>query len=266
LRKAWDRLHCGDQEPYPSTDYLAKLLQRNQALRDWMDNTDSNSKTLSEGLVNAWRLYHQGAFEEAARLGSELGALGLLIASKATTSYANYLEENAAKRLKLFELSIDHAERSREAMPDHANTHYLYAYALGRYSQGISIVQALTQGFAGKIKEALDRALALEPRHADAHIGLGTYHTEIVHQMGSLLGGLTYGVSKEAAEKHYREAMRLHPHSAIGRIEYAWSLARLCGDERHKDAKKLLTEACALEPRDAVERLEVEFARSKQDG
>jgi tetratricopeptide (TPR) repeat protein len=229
-----------------------------------MDHAGSNTKKLSEGLVDAWRLYHRGAFEDAALLGSELGAPGFAVASRATTTYANYLEEDAAKRLKLFELAIERAERAREALPEYANAHYLYAYALGRYGQGISILQALTQGFAGKIKEALERTLALEPRHAEAHMALGTYHTEIVHQVGSLLGGLTYGVSKDAAVKHYREAMRLHPHSAIGRIEYAWSLVRLFGDDKRQEARKLLTEACEIAPHDAVERLEVEFARSKR--
>ena len=244
---------------------MAKLIQRNQALQDSIAGTGSNYKDLSEGLTNAWRLYHQGAFEDAARLGSEFGVLGYGVASRSTTSYANYLEENKAKRLKLFELAMQRAEQAREAMPEHANAHYLYAYALGRYSQGISILEALAQGFAGKIKAALDRTVALEPHHADAHIALGTYHTEIVNQIGSLLGGLTYGASKDAAVKHYREALRLHPHSAIGRIEFALALVRLFGGDRNKEAKKLLAEACQLEPKDAVERLDVEFARSKHE-
>jgi tetratricopeptide (TPR) repeat protein len=265
LRKAWDGLHRADKEPYPSAEYLAKLSQRNPALQDWLAGRGGNYKDLSAGLVNAWRLYHQGAFEDAARLGFELGPLGDGIACRATTSYATYLEQSEAKRLKLFESAMQRAEEAREAMPEHANSHYLFAYALGRYSQGISILQALTRGFAGQIKEALERTLALESQHAEAHIALGTYHAEIVNQVGSLLGGLTYGASKDEAVKHYREALRLHPRSAIARIEFAWALVRLFGGDRNTEAKKLLAEACQLDPKDAMEHLDVDFARSKYE-
>jgi tetratricopeptide (TPR) repeat protein len=264
LRKHWERLHWGDQEPYPSADYLAKLCKRNPALQDSIAASGSEYKDLSESLASAWRLYHQGAFEQAAQLGVELGVLGYGVANRATTIYANYLERNATKRLKLFEQAMQRAEQAREALPEHANSHYLYAYALGRYSQGISILQALAQGFAGKVKDALERTLELESHHAEAHIALGTYHTEIVDQVGSLLGALTYGASKDAAIKHYREALRLHPHSAIARVEYARALVKLFGGGKAREAEKLYAEACRLEPKDAMECLDVELARSEQ--
>ena len=44
-------------------------------------------------------------------------------------------------------------------------------------------------------KKANDKALKLEPNHADAHIALGTYHAEIVSKVGGMLASLTYGAS-----------------------------------------------------------------------
>ena len=78
------------------------------------------------------------------------------------------------------------AEARRHEAPKDANAHYLYAYALGRYSQGISIAKALAQGFGGKIKEALTTALKLEPKHADAHIAYGSYQAEVIDKVGGL--------------------------------------------------------------------------------
>jgi hypothetical protein len=40
--------------------------------------------------------------------------------------------------------------------PKNANGYYFQAYALGRYSQGISVLKALTDGLGGKIKAALE--------------------------------------------------------------------------------------------------------------
>ncbi|MGA8055049.1 MAG: hypothetical protein WCA12_14520, partial [Burkholderiales bacterium] len=171
LKKNWDRLHRGDCEPFPK----------------------------SEEVQEAWRLYHAGEFQKAAALGQSLGGGGAHVASKATTIYATYLEKADAKRLKLFEEAMGLSEEAMQAHPKDANAHYFYALAAGRYSQGISIVKALAQGLGGQVKDALTTALKLQPKHADAHIALGAWHAEIIGKVGSMVGKLTYGASKDAA-------------------------------------------------------------------
>ena len=51
--------------------------------------------------------------------------------------------------------------------------------------------------------------------------------------------------------------------SAIARIEYANGLILLFGKSRIADAEKLYKEAAACKPADAMERLDVELARSE---
>ena len=149
------------------------------------------------------------------------------------------------------------------AAPGMANAHYFYAQAAGRYSQGISIAKALAEGYAGKIKKALDTALKLEPKHADAHIALGTYHAEIINKVGGMIGGLTYGASKDDGVKHFETALKLNPESAVARIEYANGLVMMFGNSKMKQAVALYTEAAASKPADAMERLDVELAKSE---
>jgi hypothetical protein len=36
------------------------------------------------------------------------------------------------------------------------------------------VVKALAQGLGGKVRDSLQRALQLEPGHADAHVGWGS--------------------------------------------------------------------------------------------
>jgi tetratricopeptide (TPR) repeat protein len=263
LKKRWSRLHLGDKEPYPSAQLLAKLCEGERRVVDSIPGFDSDFDALSKRTLEAWRCYHAGEFEQAAQIGLTLGCIGQAVANKATAIYANYLEQNAATKLELLQESIERAEHARSLMPRHANSHYLYAYALGRHSQHTSVVEALAKGFAGRIKGALDRTLELEPEHAEAHTAVATYHAEIIDKVGSMLGGLTYGASKEQALEHYKRALELHPDSAIARIEYANGLLMLFGKSRLERATELYIEASRLEPCDAMERLDIELAKSR---
>ena len=60
-----------------------------------------------------------------------------------------------------------------------------------------------------------------------------------------------------------RRRLKLNPDSAIARIEYANGLIMLFGKARIADAEKLYQEAAACKPADAMERLDVELARSE---
>jgi hypothetical protein len=237
LRKHWDRLHRGDCEPYPKDPRVQQ----------------------------AWREYHRGAFAEAVALGLEAGGAGITVANKARSIYANALERKEAARLALFEESMQRAEEQAAAEPKNANAHYQYAYAAGRYSQRISVVKALSEGLGGKIRAALETTLKLAPKHAEAHIALGTWHAEVIDKIGALVGGLTYGARKDAAEDHFRKALKLTPDSPIAHVEYGNGLVLLHGKKAVGDAAALYAKAVACEPADAMERLDIESARAELD-
>jgi tetratricopeptide (TPR) repeat protein len=234
LKKKWPRLHAGDAEPLPKDD---KVLA-------------------------AWALYHAGDFQKAAEAGLKAGGAGITAANKAQAIYANYLEKSEKSKLELFMEVAQRAEAQIAEDPKNANAHYLMAYALGRYSQGISVAKALTQGLGSKVKSALETAIKLQPKHADAHIALGAFHAEVIDKVGSLLGR-TQGASKDTGLAMYKQALKLNPTSAIAMIEYANGLVMLEGDKRMKEAEKLYAEAAACEPMDAMERLDVEMAKAE---
>lgn len=234
LKKKWARLHAGDAEPLPKDD---KVLA-------------------------AWALFHAGEFQKAAEAGLKAGGAGITAANKAQAIYANYLEKSEKTKLALFMEVVERAEAQVAEDPKNANAHYLLAYALGRYSQGISVAKALAQGYGGKVKTALETAIKLAPKHADAHIGLGAFHAEVIDKVGSLLGR-TQGASKDAGLSMYKQALKLNPESAIAKIEYANGLVMLEGDKKMKEAEKLYAEAASCTPMDAMERLDVEMAKAE---
>ncbi|MEY4561603.1 MAG: hypothetical protein RLZZ618_880 [Pseudomonadota bacterium] len=234
LKKHWARLHKGDAEPFPKD---AKV----QA---------------------AWALFHAGEFHKAVEAGLKAGGAGITVANKAQAIYANYLEKSEKTKFALLLEVAERAEKQTEAEPDNANAYYLMAYALGRYSQGISVAKALAQGLGSKVKESLETAIRLEPAHADAHITLGAFHAEVIDKVGSLLGR-TQGASRDTGLALFRAALKLNPGSAIGMVEYANGLVMLEGEKKMKDAEKLYADAAASEPADAMERLDVEMARAE---
>jgi tetratricopeptide (TPR) repeat protein len=237
LKKSWDRLHRGDMEPFPKSDPV----------------------------IDAWIAFHAGDFQTAAELGIKAGADGVNAANKAQAIYANYLEAGEKKKLELFEEVAARAEKLQRDQPKNANAFYWQAYALGRYAQGISIAKALAQGIGGKVKTALETTIMLSPKHADAHIALGTYHAEVIDKVGAMIGGLTYGAKKDVALKNYQTALKLNPDSAIARIEYANGLVMLEGKKALQQAEKLYAEAAKCVPMDAMETLDVEQARAEME-
>jgi len=235
LKKAWSRLHCGDCEPFPK----------------------------DTAVVEAWIAFHAGEFRRATDLGLKAGGAGWVAANKATAIYANYLEPDDASKLALFEEVAARAAAQQADEPGNPNAFYWQAYALGRYAQGISVVKALAAGIGGKVKAALERTIALAPKHADAHVALGSYHAEVIDKVGALVAGLTYGARKDLGLKHFETALALHPGSAIARIEQANGLVMLEGKKAMARAEKLYAEAAACSASDAMERLDVELAKAE---
>src|SRR5688572_24771128 len=256
LAKAWDKLHAGDAEAYPDEARIAKLLKANPKL-------GKDAAAIAGTLQEAWRDYHRGEFQRAYEAGEALGPLGASVAVKAAGIHAVYLLDDEKEQLKRFEALGKLAEDAAKALPDEPNAHYRRAFAIGRYSQGISIAKALSQGLAGKVKESLDRTLKLAPKHAEAHTAIGLYHAEIINKVGALIGGMTYGAKAATGEELLKTALKLTPDSPIAHIEYGNGLLLLYGNKREDDAAAAYEKATKLKPKDAMEKLDVEVAKSQ---
>jgi hypothetical protein len=235
VKTHWARLHAGDLEPLPQD---ARLL-------------------------SAWAKFHNGEFQNAATAGLKLGLAGLNVANKATCIYANYLETHEDCRLELFLEVARRAEQQISQDPDNINAYYWHAYALGRYSQGISVAKALAQGIGNTVKTNLETVIKRQPRHVDAHIALGTFHAEVIDKVGSLIGAMAYGAHRDTGMNLFTQALNLQVASAVGMVEYAHALLMLDGEKMMSEANHLYQLAAVAEPLDAMERLDIEMARTE---
>ena len=258
LKKAWPQLHAGDCEPFPDAKHAAALLKAAGKAAPKLD-----ADALAAALQEAWRAFHRGDFKVAFEAGEKLGPIGASVAIKAIGIHATHLVDADAEKLKRFEQAAKLAEGAVKALPGEANSHYRLAFALGRYSQGLSIVKALKEGIATKVRAALDTTLELAPKHAEAHTAMAVYHAEIVNKIGTLIGGMTYGAKPAEAEKHIKTALKLTPNSPIAHIEHGNVLMLLYGDKKEDDAAVAYEKAASIKPVDAMEALDAAYAKEQ---
>ena len=233
LQRHWAQLHLGDGQAWPT----------------------------DPALLEGWRLFHEGAFEAAAQVGLSLGPAGLALANKAAAIHATYVESSDPARFERLQEVAERARRHQASASGDAAAWYWQGYALGRYSQGISVAKALARGLGRQVRQALESALRLAPGHVDAHLALGRFHAETIDQVGELIGGMVHGARKDQGLSLYEAALSLAPDSAIVQSEVADGLWMLEGDAAQPRASELLQRALHHEPLDAMEKL---YLRSVQ--
>jgi tetratricopeptide (TPR) repeat protein len=261
LKANWEQLHLGNKELYPSEDYVKQLCATYSALKQSLPHEEMAK--IAEDLQQAWRLYHRGEYQQAYEMGISLGVIGYLVASRSQSMYAYYLEDNESRKRSFSKEAADRAEEMFTIMPKYANAYFINAYALGRYSQSISVIKALAQGLGGKIKNSAEKAIKFEPNHVEAHLALGTYHSEVIDKVGSVVAGLTYGAKKDIGIDHFEKALKVAPETPSTHIEYANGLLMLFGKKKLKEATQAYEKAAELKPFDATQRLDVELAKSE---
>jgi tetratricopeptide (TPR) repeat protein len=263
LEEAWVDLHQGDCVEFPDADWVEQTLE--QAPDAAPESFDGDVSALAETIQDAWRCYHSGDFQKAVKLADQCGLIAHAVANKATGIYATYLESDESAARELFLSAAERAEAAINVLPDDPNSYYFHAFNLGRYSQSISIVKALSQGIGGKIQSSLENAIDLQPEHADANIALGAYYAEVIDKVGKLLGKLTYGATPAKALKHFEQALELSPDAPIAHIEYGNGLYLLYGDDRLDDVTDLYVNATEMEPVDAMAKLDIEAALAEME-
>ncbi len=249
LKSAWPKLHKGDCEPFPSPAHVQTL-----------DPDCSDPKTISNVLIEAWCHYHAGDFGRAIELADEIGIMAHAVANKASGIYADYLEDDAAQQMSLYQAGMERAQAAIEAFPEDPNAHYFHAFMTGRYSQCISVAKALKDGLAGRVKVDVTKTLELAPKHAEAWLALGLFHAEVINKVGKMVGSMTYGARAEDSMAAFEQALKLIPNSPIAWIEYGNALYLIYGDEKLDESNEAYLKASQFKPLDAMEKLDVEYA------
>ena len=218
----------------------------------------ASSLALAADLNDARAQYAKGDFQGATATALSLKtADGFALAARANSIYASTLPE--ARQADQYDKSDDYARQAIKLDAKNVEGYFELARALGRISQLRGVLNALVQGIGTQIKQNLDRALELNPRHASSMVALGLWHAEIV----SKGVGWLYGADGGKVAPLMEAAIKLEPDQVIHRVEYARALILLDANRNKAKAIDLLEDAVKLKPSDAAEALDLE--RAKRD-
>lgn len=199
--------------------------------------------------------YAEGRFAEAVRIGAALGTSeGYALAAGSLAIHGYYFAPDDEAEA-LLEEATALARKAIRADPSNTDAYLRLVQAMGRHAQAIGSFEAINRGYAGKIREAAEKALELDPESAAAHAALGAWHAEVVAAAGSFIARITHGARESDAIDHFESALKHAPETKFVNLEYALGLLILDEDEYRDRARKLLARAVELPAKDAYDRL-----------
>ncbi len=213
----------------------------------------------AQTLEQARAAHAEGRFVEAAELGVALKtSAGYALAAQALAMQGYVLAGDEEKQ-GLFQQAVELAEEAVRLDPANPEAHIQLAHARGRYARTIGFLQAVTGGYATKVRESVEEALRLDPDKAAGHLSLATWHAEIVHAAGGMARFL-YGATEKKARGHYARALELMPDAKVVCVEFAYGLLLLDEEGNREEARRLLKRAVEKPSKDAVDRFYHETA------
>jgi tetratricopeptide (TPR) repeat protein len=244
---------------------LILTLNKTELKNRWQDLHQADLAQMPSGdLLDAWLAFHNGQFAEAAKMGRGLGVKGLSVLLRSVVAYTDYVCEDDNESTQLLQDAYQYGVEICEDSHFDYNCEFTTALTMGRYSQSISVTKALHQGMGGKIKSRLTAVLDHQPDHAEAHIAMALYHAEVINKVGATLGGITYGAKAKSALQHIEQALNLAP-TAINLIEAGNAYILLKEKNAVDKATDLYRRAAGMEPLDALQAMDIDFAQSQLD-
>lgn len=209
----------------------------------------------AQSVQEARAAYAEGRFADAARIGAAIGTSeGYTLAARSLAIHGYYFAPDDEAEA-LLEEATALAGRAIQSDPENPDAYLRLVQALGRHAQVIGSFEAINRGYAGKIREAAETAVRLDPEMASAHTALGAWHAEVVGAVGSFLARITQGAREKDAIAHFEAALKRAPHTKSVNLEYALGLLVLDEDEYRDKARRLLARAIEIPAKDAYDRI-----------
>lgn len=209
----------------------------------------------AQSIEEARTVYAEGRFTEAADLAQSLDTSeGYALAANSLTIYGYYIAPDSEKD-GLFRRATELARKAILIDAANPEAHLQLAHAMGRHAQVTGIWEALSEGYASQVRDAIQEALLLTPERAAAHLSLGAWHAGVVSN-GGFFASLLYGANEEDALAHFERAVELaRKKEKVVLLEYALGLLGLDAIGNRGKARDLIERAIDLPQKDAHDRI-----------
>src|SRR5579859_6517788 len=111
LKKHWDRLHRGDREPWPEESLLARLGAKHAPFASRLASL-GGAAAVALALQSAWGEFHAGDFRAAIEQGTNLGAIGAVVANKAAAVDSLYSKQRESVILQELDVGVKRGEQA----------------------------------------------------------------------------------------------------------------------------------------------------------
>ena len=190
----------------------------------------------AQSIEAARTAYAEGRFIDAAGLAVSLETSGgYALAAKSLAIHSYYIARDDEKQA-LFDRATLSAREAIRLDPANPEAHLELAHVMGRQAQTLGVLKAVNEGYAEKVRAAIEEALRLDPEMVPAHLSLATWHAEAVNG-GGFLAHMLYGATKKGALEHYRKALELAPGEKVVLVEFALGLLLLDEDRNREQAR-----------------------------
>jgi tetratricopeptide (TPR) repeat protein len=161
-----------------------------------------------------------------------------------------YLMTDASEtkeKVRLGHLALDYSERAATCGPKDCDAQLATAITLGKMLPYLSQKEQVAA--SPRIKESVDKALAIDPRNDNAWHILGRWNRVLAEISGAkrFIAGLIYGElpkgSFEEAERAMKKAIALNPHRLMHYIELGRIYAQM---GRTDEARELINKGLAM--------------------
>jgi hypothetical protein len=204
-------------------------------------------------LPSAYVLYASGRYDDAMKAGAALGtALGYTVAARAALADAQTRDQPCLLCLRRAEGFARRAVAADPKLPDGQT--YL-AVSLGYEARIVGPVTARFHNYPGHAKDALDAALASDPKNPWALGALGGWNIEIVRTGGDTLADLLYGATVDQGLDDFARAFKAAPDNIAVRYQYALSLSGYDPDRFRLEIDDAFARVAHDQPQTAYERL-----------
>lgn len=136
---------------------------------------------------------------------------------------------------------MQYAQKAIELEPDKPDGHYFYGLSVGVYSDGVSVLTALSEGLKGKTQAGFEKAYELDKMYRDGGpmLSLGRFWSVLPWPMRDREKALTY-LREYQATPYFKDNYEAY-------IYLAEVLIGLGGDKNKAEAKGLLEDALKSE-------------------
>ncbi len=210
--------------------------------------------TGAQSIEEARSVYAEGRFAEAAELARSLDTSeGYALAADSLAIYSYYLAPESEQEGS-FRRAAEFARQAIRLDTSNPEAYLQLAHATGRLAQVTGTWEALNEGYAEQVRDAIREALRLAPDMAAAHLSLASWHAGVVSVAG-FMASVLYEANEEDALAHFERSLELAPQKKFVLLEYALGLLSLNADDHREKARDLLERAVTLPAKDAYDRI-----------